>query len=293
MRSVLLIYSDILQKKEMKERKMQKCFEKVRDRAPRVHNITNYVTVNDVANIVLACGGNPIMSDAPEEVEEVTSVCDSLNLNLGTLHREKLISMLKAGKKAKELEHPVVFDPVGVGASSFRMNAAQQIMEEVRPTLIRGNVSEIRALAWGSRSRSGVDAELQELVTEENLSQMISSVKRFAQECGAIIVMTGAIDLVTDGVQCFVIRNGRTEMSRITGTGCQLSGALAAFLAANPEQKVLAAAAATSMLGTAGEIAWEYLQPYEGNASYRNRIIDAVYHMDGEQLEKRANYEIR
>lgn len=277
----------------MQEEKMQKCLEKVRDMAPRVHNITNYVTVNDVANIVLACGGNPIMSDAPEEVEEVTSICDSLNLNLGTLHREKLISMLKAGKKAKELGHPVVFDPVGVGASSFRMSAAQQIMEEVRPTLIRGNVSEIRALARGRRNRSGVDAELKELVTEENLSQMVSSVKRFAQECNAIIVMTGAIDLVSDGVQCFIIRNGRTEMSRITGTGCQLSGVLATFLAANPEQKVLAAAAATSMLGAAGEIAWEYLQPYEGNASYRNRIIDAVYHMNGEQLEERANYEIR
>ena len=276
----------------MQERKMQKCLERVRNKAPRVHNITNYVTVNDVANIVLACGGNPIMSDAPEEVEEVTSICDSLNLNLGTLHREKLISMLKAGKRAKELGHPVVFDPVGVGASNFRMNAAQKIMEEVHPTLIRGNVSEIRALAKGSRTRSGVDAELKELVTEENLQQMIKSVKSFAKECKAIIVMTGAIDLVADEERCFVIRNGRQEMSRITGTGCQLSGILATFLAANPEQKVLAAAAATSMLGAAGEIAWEYLQSYEGNASYRNRIIDAVYHMDGKQLEEKANYEI-
>ena len=104
--------------------------------------------------------------------------------------------------------------------------------------------------------------------------------------------MTGANDLVADEEQCFVIRNGRQEMSRITGTGCQLSGILATFLAANPEQKVLAAAAATSMLGAAGEIAWEYLQSYEGNASYRNRIIDAVYHMDGKQLEEKANYEI-
>ena len=121
---------------------------------------------------------------------------------------------------------------------------------------------------------------------------MIKSVKSFANEYKAIIVMTGAIDLVADEEQCFVIRNGRQEMSRITGTGCQLSGILATFLAANLEQKVLAAAAATSMLGAAGEIAWEYLQSYEGNASYRNRIIDAVYHMDGKQLEEKANYEI-
>ena len=267
---------------------MQEYLDRVRKMAPRIHNITNYVTVNDVANIVLACGGNPIMSDALEEVEEITSVCNGLNLNLGTLHKEKLLSMLKAGKKAKELNHPVVFDPVGVGASNFRMNAARKIMEEVQPTLIRGNVSEIRALAKGRKTKSGVDAELKELVTEENLPRMIDAVKKFAKECNAIIVMTGEIDLVTEGSRCYVIRNGRKEMGRITGTGCQLSGVLATFLASNPEDLTYAATVATCAFGVAGEIAWENLQSYEGNASYRNRIIDAVYRMNGKELEEKA-----
>ena len=130
-------------------------------------------------------------------------------------------------------------------------------------------------------------------VTEENLSRGIDFVKGFALDTGCIIAVTGKIDLVTDGKTCYVIRNGRQEMGKVTGTGCQLSGMTAAYVAANPENKLAAAAAAVSAMGLAGEIAWTYMEKSEGNAAYRNRIIDAIYHMDGKTLAEGARYEVR
>lgn len=269
------------------------CLENVRKKAPLIHNITNFVTVNDVANIVLACGANPIMSIEPEDIREVTSRTDGLNINMGTLRKDTIPGMLSAGKKAEELGHPVLLDPVGVGASGLRIRTATRLLEEIHFTAIRGNISEIRTLAQGSGHARGVDADLADQVTDENLDRRIAFLKSFAEGSGAVIVVTGAVDLVSDGKTCYVIRNGRPEMSRITGTGCQLSGMMTAFLAANPENALEAAAAAVCTMGLAGEIAWSRMQEGDGNATYRNRIIDAVYTMNGIQLDEGAKYELQ
>lgn len=271
---------------------LKECLDQVRKKAPVVHNITNYVTVNDVANVILACGGSPIMSDEPEDVADITSICGGLNINLGTLHKTSIEGMLKAGHRSNELGHPVLLDPVGAGASRFRTETALKLIKEIKFSVIRGNVSEIKTLAYGSGSTKGVDADLTEAVNERNLQQSISFIKGFAKKKKAIVIITGAIDLVTDGEKCYVIRNGRSEMGRITGTGCQLSGITTAFLAANPKRKLEAAVAAVCMMGVAGEIAWTRMQEGEGNATYRNRIIDAIYNMTGEKLEKGAKYEL-
>ena len=159
--------------------------------------------------------------------------------------------------------------------------------------MIRGNISEIKTLALGSSTTKGVDADVADAVTEENLDAMISFVREFSERTGSIVAVTGAIDLVSDGKVCYVIRNGRPEMSKITGTGCQLSGMMTAFLVANPENQTEAAAAAVCAMGLAGEIGWSRMQEGDGNSTYRNRIIDAIFHMDGETLEKGANYEVR
>lgn len=272
---------------------LSNCMENVRKRVPLIHNITNYVTVNDVANVILACGGSPIMSDDPNEVEEITAICSSLNINIGTLNQGTIPSMFLAGKKAKELGHPVLLDPVGAGASHLRTQTALQLMKEIRFDVIRGNISEIKTLALGSNSTKGVDADVLDAVTEETLEQNITFAKMFAKNTGSIIAITGAIDLVADSDRCYVIRNGRREMSRITGTGCQLSGLMTAYIAANPENPLEAAATAICVMGLAGEIGWSRMQQGEGNSSYRNRIIDAIYCMDGETLEKGASYEVR
>lgn len=268
------------------------CVDQVRANVPLVHNITNYVTVNDVANVLLACGGSPIMSDDPKDVEDITSICGGLNINIGTLNQRTVEGMFLAGKKANELGHAVLLDPVGAGASAFRTETALKLIQEIKFDVIRGNISEIKTLALGSGTTKGVDADVADAVTEENLDQSIAFVKTFAEKMGCIIAVTGAIDLVSDGTKCYVIRNGRPEMGKITGTGCQLSGVMTAFITANPEEKLKAAAAVCTM-GLAGEIGFSRMQEGDGNSIYRNRIIDAIYNMDQKTLDEGAKYEVR
>lgn len=269
------------------------CLENVRKSTPLVHNITNYVTVNDVANALLACGGSPIMSDEPEDVVDITSICGGLNINIGTLNKRSIEGMFIAGVKANELGHVVLLDPVGAGASALRTNTAIELMEKIKFDVIRGNISEIKTLALGSGTTKGVDADAADTVTEENLDAMVSFAKSFAEKTGAVVAITGAIDLVADSEKCYVIRNGRPEMSKITGTGCQLSGIATAYVVANPDNKIEAVAAAVCAMGLAGEIGYSNMQSGEGNSSYRNRIIDAICNMDAETLNKGAKYEVR
>ena len=269
------------------------CLDNVRKTTPLVHNITNYVTVNDVANVLLACGGSPIMSDDIQDVEDITSICGGLNLNIGTLNHNTIPSMFAAGKKANQLGHPVVLDPVGAGASALRTETALKLLEEVKFAVIRGNISEVKTLAAGSGKTRGVDADVADAVTEDNLDASVAFAKAVAARFGAVVAITGAIDLVADGEICYVIRNGRPEMGKITGTGCQLSGLTAAYVVANPDRPLEAAAAAVASMGLAGEIGWSHMQPTDGNSTYRNRIIDAIYHLDGAALDKGAKYEVR
>ena len=233
------------------------CIENVRKNVPLVHNITNYVTVNDVANVLLACGGSPIMSDEPEDVEDITTICGGLNINIGTLNKSSIEGMYRAGKRANELGHVVLLDPVGAGASALRTNTAVGLMDKIKFNVIRGNISEIKTLALGSGTTKGVDADVADAVTEESLDSAVKFAKDLAKKTGSIIAITGAIDLVADSDRCYVIRNGRPEMGRITGTG------------------------------------WSRMQEGDGNSTYRNRIIDAIFNMDGKTLDEGAKYEIR
>lgn len=269
------------------------CLENVRNTVPLIHNITNYVTVNDVANVLLACGASPIMADDEGEVEEITAICSGLNINIGTLNSRTIPSMLKAGKAAQALNYPVVLDPVGAGASTLRTETARRLIREIRFTVVRGNMSEIKTLAAGSGNTRGVDASVEDVVTEDNLESAIAFVKDLSARDGAIVAVTGAIDLVADAERCYVIRNGRPEMGKVTGTGCQLSALTAAYVAANPGNCLEAAAAAVCLMGLAGEIGFSRMVPGDGNAAYRSRIIDAICNMDGRELERGAKYEVR
>lgn len=265
----------------------------VRQSKPLIHNITNYVTVNDCANILLACGGSPIMSDDIGEVEEITSICGGLNINIGTLNQRTIPAMLTAGRKANMLGHPVILDPVGAGASNLRTNTALTLLEEVKFTVIRGNISEIKTLALGSGSTKGVDADVADSVTEDNLDQAVAFTKAFAQKTGAVIAITGAIDIVADAEKAYCIYNGHPDMSQITGTGCQLSAMTAAYVTANQNHVLDAAAAAVCAMGLCGEKAKMRMSELDGNSSYRNYIIDAICNLTEEELEKGARYEVR
>ena len=180
--------------------------------------------------------------------------------------------MYRAGAKAASLGHKILLDPVGAGASHLRTSTAVGLMEKIPFTVIRGNISEIKTLALGSGTTKGVDADVADKVTDENLDSAVAFAKNFAKDHNCVVAITGAIDLVADADTCYVIRNGRAEMGSITGTGCQLSGMMTAYLV---------------------EIGWSRMAEGDGNATYRNRIIDAIYHMDGETLEKGAKYEVR
>lgn len=271
----------------------QELLETVRQRKPLIHAITNYVTANDCANVLLACGGSAIMADDADEVEEITAICDGLNINLGTLSRQRIPSLFLAGKKANALGHPVVLDPVGAGACTRRTETALQLLEEVQFSAIRGNISEIKALALGKGKTNGVDADLADTVTADNLEEAAEFAKRFAEKTGAVVVMTGAIDIVADGRRAYCIYNGHPAMATVTGTGCQLSVLTTAYIASNPETVLEAAAAAVCGMGLCGEKARQRMTALDGNASYRNYIIDAICHLTGAELEQGARFVLR
>ena len=269
----------------------EKYLQSVRQKAPLIHNITNYVTANDCANMLLAAGASPIMADAPEEAAEITANCQGLNLNMGTLSQSRLTAMLAAGRKASEMKHPIILDPVGIGASQFRKNAAAQLLSQLWVSIVRGNISEIKMLAQGSGAAKGVDADEADGADEESIQTRIRLAKQSAQQLGAVIVATGTVDVVTDGVVVYCIENGHPLMRKVTGAGCQLSALTAAFAAAEPDNLTEAAAAAVCAMGVCGEIAFERMKPEDGNASYRNYVIDAMYHLQPENLKKRGRYQ--
>ena len=271
----------------------------IRSQTPLVHNITNYVTVNDVANIILACGGSPIMADEPKEVEEITSICQALNINIGTLNERTIPSMLKAGKRASALGHVTVLDPVGAGASILRTSTAQNLMKEIPFSVIRGNVSELKALSIREESiqqgtiNRGVDVSFEDMLTGDNLDEMIHFTKAFSKKTGAIIAMTGAIDIVADSEKVYLISNGNPLMSKITGTGCMLNGVIASYCSVNQENLLEATAMAVAAMGLCGEIGFHRLEEGAGTSSYRTYIIDAMSHMDDKTLEEGMKIEIR
>ncbi len=269
-----------------------KCLDNVRKNVPLVHNITNYVTVNDVANVLLACGGSPIMSDEPDDVADITSICGGLNINIGTLNKRSIEAMFVAGRRAAELGHAMLLDPVGAGASRLRTETAKKLIAEFRFTAIRGNVSEILALIPPLQVQVLRDASVADAVTDANLSAKAAFAKSFAAETGSVIAITGAIDLVADAARCYAVRNGTPRMGTITGSGCQLSGMTTAFLVANRENPLEAALAAVCAMGLAGEIAESRMQPGDGNSTYGDRLIDAISNLDGASLDKGAKYEL-
>ena len=271
----------------------KKLLANVRLTAPLIHSITNYVTANDCANMLLACGARPIMADDILEVEDITSISAGLNINLGTLNQRTIPAMTAAGKRANALGHPVVFDPVGAGASTFRTETARNLLRTIDFSVIRGNLSEIKTLANGFGSTKGVDADAADTITSKSLHELVAFAKGFAQKTDAVIAITGAIDIVANESRAFCVFNGHPMMRLVTGTGCQLSALVAAFAAANPGNPLEAAAAATCAMGICAETAFSRMSALDGNAAYRGYLIDAMHNLTPESLEKGAKYDVR
>lgn len=272
----------------MEKLNYQDIFYNIKKDPAMVHCITNYVTINDVANIILASGASPIMADDPLEVCEITKMCDSLVINMGTLKQNTVKSMLLAGKQANESGKLVVFDPVGVGASKFRKETAMKLLEEVHFDVIRGNISEIKTLCESSDNSYGVDADKEDVVTKDNLEEVIKMARDLAKKADAVIVITGKTDLVTDGRKVYCIRNGVPQMSRITGTGCMLDGVIAGFIGANKDKVLDAATTAVSAMGICGEYAKEKAA---GTGSFKVHLMDAMSNIDETWMERSSQIE--
>ena len=262
----------------------------VRRRKPLVQCITNFVTVNDCANIILAAGGSPTMAEHPKEVEEAVHKAQALVCNMGAI--DKLDAMVLAGREANRLGTPVILDPVGAGGTQLRRDAVKRLLEEVHFSVIRGNASEIRYLAGQQTTGTGVDVSVLDEITEENLSSAVTMAAELAENLSAVIAISGRIDVISNGKSTCVLRNGCATMARITGSGCMLTALIGAFCGANGDA-FLAACAAMASMGISGEIAEEkHLRNGSGNATFRNDLIDAVFNLTEEQLEKGVHYEI-
>lgn len=268
----------------MNNQELAAALQNVRANTPLVHCITNYVTVNDCANALLACGASPIMSDEPDDVSNITTICGGLVLNIGTLNKQTIAGMRVAGARATELGHPIVLDPVGAGASALRTQTAGELLDSCGVSVVRGNMSEVKALAGAAAATRGVDVNPADVVTDANLASSAAFAKELAAKTGAIIAITGAIDIVADAERAVAIRNGSPIMGKITGAGCVLSCIVAAYAVANAQDMLTGVVAAIAGEGLAGQIAAARMGEADGNGSFRTYLLDALYNMDAETL---------
>lgn len=260
----------------------------LREKKPLVHHLTNYVTVNDCANITLAIGASPVMADDINEVRDMVSLASSLVINIGTLNSRTVEAMVEAGKRANELGVPVVLDPVGAGATLYRTETAKRIMNEVKLSVIRGNLSEIKTLYGIDAQTRGVDSS----ETYEDKAGGLEAVKKlakdFALKLNTVIAITGAVDIITDGNVIYSVENGHETMSKITGTGCMCTSLIGSYLGAG-EDKLLAALSGVASMGIAGEIAYESLNKKDdGTGTLKVKLIDAIFNLCEENLCERS-----
>lgn len=266
------------------------CLENIPKKKPLIHCITNYVSANDCANMLLACGASPIMADALCEVEEITSKAQALVLNTGTLNEIRLEAMLKAGKKANQQGIPLILDPVGIGASSFRQKAISTLLDTLQFTVIRGNASEMHTLITQKSMCHGVDTMELSAVQRETLHEQLIN---FSLHTNTILVMSGATDFVISGHKNVEVFNGHVSMGSITGTGCMLSSIIGAFCATNPLHTLDAVVAAVGAMGLCGEKAYEKAHLIGGGTgSLRTFLLDAMSLLDPNTLQGGLRYEI-
>lgn len=247
----------------------------VRQQSPLIHNITNYVVMNNTANALLAIGASPVMIHSVDEVAEMTAMASALVINIGTIEQSWLDAMILAGKSAQSNNKPVVFDPVGAGATLYRIRASKQIIEECKPSIIRGNASEIMSLCNSNVKTKGVDSTA-------SSDTALTSAKLLADQSGAVVVISGETDYITDGIIVEKVNNGSPMMEKVTGLGCTATAIVAAFAAVN-HNKLVAATHAMAVMGICGEIA---VQKSKGSGSLQINFLDELYLLDEDTIRK-------
>jgi hydroxyethylthiazole kinase len=253
----------------------------IREHKPLVHQITNYVVMNETANATLALGALPVMAHAPEEVEELASVAGALVLNIGTLSKQWVDAMLLAAKAANGAGAPVVLDPVGAGATRFRTDTAKRILDETEVAVVRGNAAEVAVLAGGQAEIRGVES-----IRADKAGAELS--RSAAQALGCVVSVTGPVDHVSDGERVLAIENGHEWLATVTGTGCMSSAITGCFLAVARDHPLESAAEALVAFGVAGEDA---AADAKGPGTFHAALYDALYNLDSSSLDSRARVE--
>jgi len=260
--------------------------DKVREKKPLVNQITNFVTVNDCANITLAIGASPIMADAIEEAADIAAISQAVVLNMGALNERTILSMIAAGKAANAKGIPVVLDPVGAGVSKYRRDTVALLTGELHFSVIRGNISEIGFIAGLGSQTKGVDASDSDIAGADSAGQIAQDL---ARRLGCVTVISGAVDAVSDGKKIVFVENGHPMLGSITGTGCMCSSLIGSFCGAVPQEPFAAAVTAMICMGIAGELAYEN-GGQRGNGSFRIALHDAISRMDAATFERMARY---
>ncbi len=259
---------------------LRRLLTEIREKKPLIHNITNYVVMNFTANTLLSMGASPVMAHAPEEVEEMVSFAGALVINIGTLSEHWIKAMLIAGRKANAAGVPIIFDPVGSGATSLRTATSKRIIQDLNIAVIRGNASEVLSLASAGTVTKGVDSL-------HDVDQATETARQVAEELKTTVAVTGRVDLITNGRRVIRCQNGHPLMSSVTGTGCAATAAIAAF-AAVTKDSVEAASAGLAFFGLAGEKA---AAKTKSPGSFMIALIDALYEITPEELQAEAKLE--
>lgn len=247
----------------------------IRKQSPLIHNITNYVVMNNTANALLAIGASPVMAHSVDEVEEMAGIASSLVINIGTLEAVWVEAMLIAGKTALTKSTPIVFDPVGAGATTYRSKVCKQLIEECKPSIIRGNASEIIALLDTQAQTKGVDST-------NTSDSALNSANALALQTNAVVVISGETDYITNGVTVETVKNGNPMMAKVTGMGCTATAIVGAFSAVN-KNLFEAAAHGMAVMGITGEIAASISR---GNGSLQINFLDTLFNLDEEAIRK-------
>jgi hydroxyethylthiazole kinase len=253
----------------------------LRERKPLIHQITNYVVMNETANATLALGALPVMAHAREEVEEMARVAGALVLNIGTLSQPWIEAMLLAAKAANAAGAPVVLDPVGAGATTFRTETAKRILAEADIAVVRGNAAEVATLAGREAEIRGVES----IGAAESGTELARAA---AHELGCVVAVTGPVDHVSDGERSVAVANGHELLGTVSGTGCMATAVTGSFLAVAADRPLEAAAEALVAFGVAGEDA---ARDAKGPGTFHAALYDALYHLDPDSIDGRARVE--
>lgn len=254
---------------------------------PLIHCITNPISINDCANMVLAVGAKPIMAEHPLEVAEITAKSKALGVNLGNITDTRMESMLISGKTAFENKIPQVIDLVGVACSKLRLEYAKKFISQCHPNVIKGNMSEIKAICGIKSNSKGIDVGECDIVTEKNYIENVEILKKLSLETGAVIAATGVIDIIANSTDAYLITNGCEMLSMITGTGCMLNALIASYISSG---HILGGTVlAITLMGICGELS----QHVKGNGSFRTELIDNMFSISDNVIIEKIRYKLK